>query len=178
MYKIYIIMEPKINSATIISFLYAELKTKGTGTERVGEVRENTHTYLCIFQMVELEYLIHGTSSNCYFVTLQTTSGLALMHLHINSFVLLSSKSSIFPQTQYCKEETCQALLVHISENSHADIHIPLMPLLDECHVKRWSANLKEPEDGTKRQGFDTCIGTWTHIPAQDLSIKDINISQ
>lgn len=45
-YKIYITMEPKINSATVISFLYAELKTKGTGTEKRVEVREGKHTYI------------------------------------------------------------------------------------------------------------------------------------
>lgn len=49
------------------------------------------------------------------------------------------------------------------------------MILLANCHVKRLSASLKEPEDGTKCLGFDTCIWQLDSYPiTRSLLFKDI----
>lgn len=166
-------MEPKINTATVISFLYAELKTKGTGTEKKSRSQKGkTHISMHISDgRTGISYSQHMPVIAILWCS-KPHQDLCRCICTLIALCCCPLKAEFSPKPNTAKKRLAKLCWLHISEDSHADIHIPLMPLLDECHVKRWSANLEQPEDGTKCQGFDICIDTWLHTPAQDLSIR------
>lgn len=48
-YKVYIAVEPKLNSATVTSFPYRVLKSKGTGREKTAwKVKEGKHAHISL----------------------------------------------------------------------------------------------------------------------------------
>lgn len=113
--------------------------------------------------------LFTAHASNCYFTALQTVLVFPLMHLHIDSFALMSSQSCISPKSHFAHQDLLSCADTQLCTLRCWHLSDPLMILLAKCHGKRLNTHLIEPGDENRCSGFDPSIWQLSSYPSKSL---------